>query len=183
MIRPQKYAFVFLIFLFFRVEVNAQCLTLPNAVDQILNASDKIIEGRVVQQQAFVDTDGNIYTRNNIDVYRVFKGNVGFSIDVITEGGVFGDMMQVVTPSTQLNMQDYGVFVLQENKERSLGPVAVGSYRINEGSGVVSGIPETDQREDLYDIIASSTGSETIELRRIPQDLLETGSEEGSRDV
>ncbi len=113
----------------------------------------------------------NEITLGDIDVYRVFKGEVGFSIDVITEGGVYGDLMQVVTPSTQLRMQDYGVLVLQEDAERSFSSLTMNFYRINERSGFVFGLQQTDEREVLYDLIARSIGTGTIELRRIPLDL------------
>ncbi len=183
MIKPQKYVFVFLIAFLFGVESRAQCLMVPNAVVQVLNSSGKIIEGRVVHQEAFFGSDGNIYTRNSIDVYRVFKGDVGFSMDVITEGGVIGDMMQVVTPSAQLKIDDYGVLVLQENTERLLGSVATAFYRVHERTGDVYGLQQADERSVLYDLIARSVGSESIELRRIPLDMLETDVDQAVRAV
>lgn len=151
----------------------AQCLMLPNALDQQLHQADKILEGRVADQSTFVGPDGNIYTTNHIEVYRVFKGSVGFDEQIITEGGIYGDLMQLVTPSVQLQVGDYGVLALKADQERSFSSLATTFYSIDEKSGSVYGLKETSTREDFYNLIARAIGSDTIELRRIPLDMLE----------
>lgn len=163
------------------MEAWAQCLSLANAVEQQLNSSNKIIEGKVLSQQAFVGADGNIYTSNSIDVYRVFKGEVGFNLDVVTEGGVIGDLMQVVTPSAQMQVGDYGVLVLANDAQRSLPSLASAFYSLDERSGTVYGLKNVSQREKLYEAIARSTGTQTIEMRRVPMDMVHGNS--GSRTV
>ena len=45
-----------------------------------------------------MDSNGRIFTTHHVDVYRVFKGEVGFSMDVVSEGGVSGNIMLLVTP-------------------------------------------------------------------------------------
>jgi hypothetical protein len=179
----QKYLFVLLLSLFFGLEGWAQCLSLPNAVEQQLNSSNKIIEGKVVSQQTFAGTDGNIYTSNSIDVYRVFKGEVGFNLDIVTEGGVIGDLMQVVTPSAQMQVGDYGVLVLADDAQRSLASIASAFYPVDEKSGMVYGLKNVAHREALYETIARSTGTQTIELRRVPADLLPANSTQTSRAI
>ncbi|MCF8278371.1 MAG: T9SS type A sorting domain-containing protein [Flavobacteriales bacterium] len=179
----QKYAFTVLMSLFFGAELWAQCLTLPNAVTQQLGSSNSIIEGKVVDQQTFAGADGNIYTTNSIDVYRVFKGDVGFSIDVITEGGVFGDLMQVVTPSAQMNIGDYGVLVLENDNQRSLVSLASGFFPVDERTGNVYGIKNVAHREALYEVIARSVGTQAIELRRLPADVLHPQTQSESRNL
>ncbi|MCB9185203.1 MAG: T9SS type A sorting domain-containing protein [Flavobacteriales bacterium] len=154
----------------------AQCLMLPAALEQQLLQADKILEGRVAGQSTFVGQDGSIYTKNHIEVYRVFKGSVGFDEEIITEGGIYGDLMQVVTPSVQLHVGDYGVLALKADQERSFSSVATTFYSVDERSGAVYGLKETSTREGFYELIARSTGSETIELRRIPMDLLTSDS-------
>ena len=172
--RFQKYVIALLFALFNGVSAMSQCLSLPDALEQQLYRADKILEGRVADQSTFVGTDGNIYTANHIEVYRVFKGEVGFDEEVVTEGGVYGDMMQVVTPSTQLTVGDYGVLALKSDQDRSFASIATTFYSIDEESGQVYGLKEASTREGFYELIARSVGSETIELRRIPSDLLET---------
>ncbi|MCF8464807.1 MAG: T9SS type A sorting domain-containing protein [Flavobacteriales bacterium] len=181
--KSQKYHFALLISLFLGLEVCAQCLSLPNAVEQQLNSSNKIIEGKIVSQQTFAAADGNIYTSNSIDVYRVFKGEVGFNIDVVTEGGVLGDWMQVVTPSAQMHVGEYGVLVVNDDLNRSLTSLASAFYSVDEKSGTVYGLKNVAHREVLYESIARATGTQTIELRRIPVDLLQANATQTSRAV
>jgi len=169
--------------LFFGVEVWAQCLSLPNAFNLQLNSANKIIEGKVVSQQSFIGMDGNIYTSNGIDVYRVFKGDVGFALDVVTEGGVVGELMQIVTPSAQMQVGDYGVLVLADDSQRSLTSLASAFYPVDEKSGTVYGLKNAAHREALYETISRSTGIQTIELRRIPTNILHANLSETSRSI
>lgn len=169
------------LFLFSGAKVWAQCLSLPHAINQQFETSTKIIEGKVVNQRSFVDANGNIYTSNSINVYRVFKGDVGLKLEVITEGGVFGDLMQVVTPSAQMQIGDYGVMVLANDSERSLISSTSAFYPVDEKSGNVYGLKNISKRETLYEKIARSTETETIELRRIPLEILRGNSTKASR--
>jgi len=125
-----------------------------------------------VNQQTFIGSDGNIYTSNNIDVYRVFKGKVGFSVDVVTEGGVFGDLMQVVTPSAQMQIGDYGMLVLADDTQRSLASVVSAFYSVDERSGTVYGLKGAAHREALYETIARSMGTAAIQMLRVPDEVL-----------
>jgi hypothetical protein len=177
----QKYIFLIFLFLFSGAKVWAQCLSLPHAINQQFETSTKIIEGKVVNQRSFVDANGNIYTSNSINVYRVFKGDVGLKLEVITEGGVFGDLMQVVTPSAQMQIGDYGVMVLANDSERSLISSTSAFYPVDEKSGNVYGLKNISKRETLYEKIARSTETETIELRRIPLEILRGNSTKASR--
>lgn len=165
--------FALVLALFVWAEGWAQCLTLPNAAFEQLNAAEKIIEGKVIGQQTFLDALGNIYTANSIEVYRVFKGNVGFELEVVTEGGIHGDLMQVVTPSAQMQIGDYGILVIGDDASRSLSSIATAFYPVNERSGTVYGMKHVSDREAVYETIARTIGSHAIQLRRIPNDLLQ----------
>ena len=160
--------FTALCFLLFAGQTWAQCLSLPNAFSSQLEQADRILEGKVVGQQSFLDENGNILTQNAIEVYRVFQGDLEFSTNVITEGGVFGDLMQVVTPSTQLQIGDYGVLVLGSNEQRDISDLATNFIQVNEQNNSVFGLKEITEREQLYDAIARTTGSNQIHLLRIP---------------
>ena len=175
----QKYVFVALLILFTGSNAWAQCLSLPHTTNEQFNSASKIVEGKVVSQHTFVGEDGNIYTSNSIDIYRVFKGDVYFSIDVITEGGVFGDVMQVVTPSTQIQVGNYGLVVLTQDAERSTSAIASAFYPIDEKSGNVYGLKNISHREALYENIARFTGTKNVALRRIP---LQTANESASEN-
>lgn len=164
---PLKYLFAILIFLQLGVDAGAQCFSIPGAYNQQISSSDKIIEGKVVGQSPYVGQDGNIYTSNSIEVYRVLKGQVGFDLDFTTEGGVFGDKMQLVTPSVQVNVGDYGLLVLKDEAQRGVANLASTFIPINEITGSVLGRRGLENREELYDEIARFTGNSVIELRRV----------------
>ncbi len=170
---PLKYLFAVLFFLQLGVDVGAQCLSIPSAYNQQLSFCDKIIEGKIVSQTSYVGQDGNIYTSNSVEVYRVLKGNVGFDFDFTTEGGVYGDKMQLVTPSVQVSIGDYGLLVIKDELARGVNNLASTFIPINEVNGSVLGFRGLESREEVYDEIARFTGSTTVEVRRISLDYPE----------
>lgn len=99
---------------------------------------------------------------------------MGFDEEVLTQGGVHGDLMQLVTPSIQLQVGDYGVLALAADDSRSLTSIATTFYSIDDKTGTVFGLREASILEGFYNLIARSTGSEVIELRRIPLQFVET---------
>lgn len=115
-----------------------------------------------------MDPQGRIFTRNRVEVFRVLKGQAEYAIDVITEGGVFGNTMQMVTPSTQFSVGDYGLIVLNANQHQDTQNTAISFMSINEKTGRVSGTELATDREELYEAVATITGSNVITLKRIP---------------
>lgn len=162
-----------LVALLFGARSFGQCLSLPGAFDQKLESSDRIFEGKVIAQQSFFGNDGNIYTSNQVEVYRALKGDVGFESSVITEGGIVGDLMQMVTPSVTLKVGDYGVFTVSEETTTEF-------IQIDEVSGSVYGNHRFSHREALYENIARHTGSNAIELRRVSPNAFQS-SEQNDR--
>lgn len=156
--------------------LRAQCLMVPGAFQEQLSAANNIIEGKVVAQQTFIGQDGNIYTSNSIDVYRVLKGTSDITMNVVTEGGVFGDLMQVVTPSAQMQTGDYGLLVLEEDAQRSISSITTAFYPIDERTGSVYGLSNIAERELLYDAVARITGSNSIQMLRVPDGMLHPAS-------
>lgn len=157
----QKYVLAWFLCLFLAGNSLAQCLSYSNAFEQNLESAKKILEGKLVSQQSFIGDDGNIYTSNEVEVYRVFKGNVGFDATIVTEGGIVGNLMQIVTPSVKLTVGDYGVFAIANEQTTEFVP-------IDEATGSVYGNHRFNHREALYEDIARHVGSNEIELRRIP---------------
>ncbi len=162
----QKYVLALLFLPFLGINAMGQCLSHADAFEQKLETAEKILEGKVVSQHSFFGDDGKIYTSSEVEVYRVFKGNVGFESSIITEGGVVGDLMQIVTPSVKMQVGDYGVFSISDEK-------ATEFVQIEEETGSVYGNHRFTHREALYEDIARHVGSSVIEMRRIPIDVLQ----------
>jgi len=91
----------------------AQCLIEDVSIENRIQKSQLIIDGEVVSASSFWK-DGNIYTKNKIKVYQVFKGNVpSGDIEVITLGGAVGNAILKVEPSLDLKQNEAGMFMLE----------------------------------------------------------------------
>ena len=86
--------------------------------DQVAS-STLIVEGKVISKKSFWDVNHqNIFTVNEIEVYKVFKGQLLTTIEVVTPGGVIGFQAEQVSPSLELGEKDLGVFMLYENNKQ-----------------------------------------------------------------
>jgi len=139
-----------------------------NQQEVILSLSEKIIEGRVTRQESFLDSDGKIFTRNEVAVYRVFKGEVPYTIEVITEGGKHGNTLQIITPSTQLRVGDYGLLTLGDGR-LGFSEMASSFIAINPITERVSSSELATNREALYEKIANVLGTNVFEMKRISE--------------
>lgn len=96
--------------------IKAQSATVQVPMGRQVANSHLIVEGQVIQKQAMWDEDyQNIYTVNTVQVYKVFKGELNPVIQVITPGGTVGLDSESVHPSLHLNMNDIGLFMLEES--------------------------------------------------------------------
>jgi hypothetical protein len=84
------------------------------SLEQRMNYTDLIIEGKVVKQTTFLENN-NIFTRNEVVVYKQFKGNyAGKYISIITEGGRYGDRESSCDHCLGLSMGAVGIFLAKE---------------------------------------------------------------------
>ncbi|HEV2829765.1 MAG TPA: DUF4214 domain-containing protein [Pyrinomonadaceae bacterium] len=161
------------------VAADGYCMLSPLSLQERTAASALIVEGEVVSQESFWDAPHyNIYTRNLINVYKVFKGNVSSTqIEIVTEGGTVGLQKQVTTPALALANGEMGVFfcepsaIIDPLKQTSAQSfVAYGSvqgfihYNLAEGTAsepfrIYSGI-----ESELYDSIIDLTRSAPREV-------------------
>lgn len=146
------------------MDVGAQCLTLPNVIQDQIAAAERIVEGKVVGQRSWIGSDGNIYTSNTIRVYRVFKGQIEAEMEVISEGGVVGDLMQMVTPSVKLGLGDHGLIEIADDAFLGMRSMALGFYPIDEKSGTVYGMKNILDQDGLYELIHRTVGQSSIQL-------------------
>ena len=90
----------------------AQPYSSPISLQERVNNSDFVLEGKVVSKFSFWnDKHTNIYTSNTLDIYKIFKGNLNPSeVALITKGGLVGTELEIVTDALELNVGDIGIF-------------------------------------------------------------------------
>lgn len=104
-----------LFFSFFGPVAQAQLYFLP--FEQIINQSELIVEGQVIGKYSFFDNQNDhIYTANEVEVFKLFKGDLGSSskITVITRGGIVGLRAEFVSELAQFSDGDLGLFCLKK---------------------------------------------------------------------
>ena len=121
-----KYASPFsrrLLFLvvFFSLLIISSIPTFAQMVEVSLNEKIQdatlIVEAKVTQKQAYWnDANSSIFTANEIEIYKVFKGQIPSGThQIITQGGTVGSDRLVVCPSLQLSVGEIGVFLLESS--------------------------------------------------------------------
>ncbi len=97
---------------------------IPVSLEDRTRKADIIVEGEVLSQKSFWNTDHtNIYTSNIIRVYKVFKGAVKEQqLELITEGGSVGLKKHVLSTALELYNGQQGIFFLLNEKELATTP-------------------------------------------------------------
>jgi hypothetical protein len=104
---------------------SAQCGLYEVPLQERINHSSIIVEGKVVVQNSFKDSaTGKILTSNLIEVYKLFRGEKNDYVEVLTEGGVLDDEMMIASNLLQLQIDDYGIFLLKETPKGAIQAVA-----------------------------------------------------------
>ncbi|WP_317292989.1 T9SS type A sorting domain-containing protein [Aestuariibaculum lutulentum] len=86
-----------------------------------IKQSKQVVEGKVISQESFWDdAHQNIFTRQIIEVNKVFKGELLKTVEVITNGGVVDLDAIIVSHSLQLKKGDFGMFILDEISDKNL---------------------------------------------------------------
>ncbi len=86
------------------------------SLQQKIQASPTILEGRVIGKKAFWnETHTLIHTAYTLEVYKLFKGQVRASqVDIIGEGGRIGLEMHVADPGLKMQIGEVGIFFCKE---------------------------------------------------------------------
>jgi hypothetical protein len=94
--------------------VHAQsCMLAPVPLSLRTQQASLVVEARVVSQQA-EDLGGHILTRNVLEVFKVFRGQLPAGpLSVLTPGGTLGLRREEVSSSLQLAAGQQGVFFLE----------------------------------------------------------------------
>lgn len=156
----------------------AQCGLKEIKLEERVNSSDLIIEGTVTSSYSLWDNSKqNIYTINTIEVTKVFKGTLsGTSVQVLTEGGIVGDQLELRTNTLELGVGNTGVFTLTGSKK----PLAISNLYEAYASkqGFIAYEKNTKQARgtfdkyqkldgDLYESIEKLTGQQRKELKAL----------------
>lgn len=113
---PLKLTFLLLTFLISIPTIYAQVSLREVSLKEQVDNSSLVAEGKVVAQRSFWDADHKlIYTANTVEVYKVFKGDVVETIEVLTVGGVVGLTALVSSHALKLHEGNIGVFTLHNN--------------------------------------------------------------------
>ena len=109
--------YVFILTFFYLSTIQAQSLLREVPLSKKIDASDLLVEGKVIAKYSFWDTEmKHIYTLNKIEVYKIFKGKSTNSIiEVITLGGTVGLQAEKVTPSLQFKEDNIGMIFLKKS--------------------------------------------------------------------
>ncbi|NNJ56315.1 MAG: PKD domain-containing protein [Bacteroidia bacterium] len=100
--------------IFVSLNVFSQCTIVPWSLDKRVEKSSLVVEGKVISSKSTWDRNHKfIYTLNQIEVYRSFKGSASQVITVVTEGGTVGLDKLHVSPSLELENQQVGIFLLR----------------------------------------------------------------------
>ncbi|WP_418602279.1 T9SS type A sorting domain-containing protein [Hwangdonia sp.] len=170
--------FTMLFFLSFTSKLQAQGALIEMPLNDQIENTQLIVEGKVIAQKSFWNTDyTNIFTSNTIEVYKVFKGDAPGQIELITKGGWVGDMGETVTPSLQVKPGETGVFFLYDSKTELVNSIstlqkynpysgAQAFYKYNTQSNTVNNVFKSFKgiEDNFYTSITSKTKTNYKEL-------------------
>jgi hypothetical protein len=87
------------------------------SLEQRVRNSSVIVEAQVISSAAFKGgAQGDIYTAHLLRVFKLFKGEAGAQLSVITEGGRLGNEALVVSDEPELNEGAMGIFFLEPSR-------------------------------------------------------------------
>lgn len=155
-----------------------------STLEKQVEKAEIIIEGTVLERQEFIAENGKSYFEYTIDVYKKIKGNYNDSqITVISRGS-----SQYSSPHIHmLDSADYGIFFLRVATNKKPNNESVLYSRISkfiqffhtteglEGRTSVNVYKDIDN--ELYKPLKALVGQEIIQIKPLPDDLLEGNSE------
>jgi len=94
-------------------KANATSLT-ELSVDQMTDASDLVVRGVVTQVFSELDDRGNIWTRAQVEVSTVLKGEETQAIIVDQMGGVYGNQRSIITYAPRFSVGEEAYFFIEE---------------------------------------------------------------------
>lgn len=158
---------------------HGQCMMYELPLNLRTGEAAVVVEGSVTAKRSFI-AGGRVYTAHSVAVHKVFKGEAGSVIEVITEGGRVGNKAMIVIPNLELTVGDAGIFFLENTGLRyEASPVleqfsAFGSaqgfvrYDAVDGSATDAFHRYSNVKSELYAPILSQTGTAYRILSPLP---------------
>ena len=107
--------FIPFLFLLLAPQAKAQLYEVP--IEEKINNSTLVIEGKVIESQSYFGRAGEIYTAHKVDVNKTLKGSTppNGSVTITTKGGQVEGLQESWTHQLTLKDGDKGVFFLKES--------------------------------------------------------------------
>lgn len=98
----------------------SQCMTYPVPFEQRINKAVYIVQGKVIDQHAYIDeASGNIYTLNRFKVAAWLKNHLNVDeVYVITAGGVVGNKAMHAYPSLEMDRYHEYLLMLEADNRK-----------------------------------------------------------------
>lgn len=153
------------------------------SLDNRIEQSYLIVEGKVVESKCYRADDGTIYTANKVELVGILKGDYRNSyLTITTWGGELNGESQTWTHLLALNKGDYGLFFLQPTRVPSI-KIADNSTSFDVYAGIQGFLPfiqneskawiaydpfdtYNDVPKELYNYIAQKTGQDFTYLNK-----------------
>jgi hypothetical protein len=104
----------------------------PVSLESLANAAELVVRGTVASKSCQRDGSGRIYTRIQLDITEVWKGDVPPNFSIVHGGGILGEERVTVSGQVQLEIGEEVVLFLvlnQRGEGVSIG-LGQGKFRI-----------------------------------------------------
>lgn len=110
--------------LFISTLLNAQLFKVD--LEEKIQKANLIVEGKIINKVSFWnDNHSMIYTANEIEVYKIFKGEISRkTIEVLTQGGSVGGSVLQVSDLLELDKGKTGIFFCTRKSSNIKSPVS-----------------------------------------------------------
>jgi hypothetical protein len=127
------FTFCFLVFWIFNA--HSQGLY-PITTEQKIIKSTLIVEGKVIaKKSAWNSSHTMIYTTNEVEIYKVFKGTLQQNtINIITIGGAVDGHAILASHLLELNKNDVGVFFCRPNTDKNIHSTVRSAFEVYSSS-------------------------------------------------
>ncbi len=105
---------------------SARATTLaPLSHDQLVDAAEIIVQGRVAEVWTELDDGGMVWTKAMIDVDRVLKGDADSTIVVSEAGGQYGEQVTMVASAARFDVDEELILFASHRGQGRIQPIGL----------------------------------------------------------